>query len=399
LALCSLSSCALQPFARVAPIAMAPMKRPAASTAGSASKKAARDPLAAKGDEIAQMMQGAEGFPDVVIQMVSKSLSNCLLVPKDERHASQEEVVGMIEQMLASVESGLKAKVEAAQAKVAGSDSEKSKREQVVEEAQTALAEKKAAADVAKAALEEAAGEEVAAKASLADAKAEQKTGDASYVAAAEKKSTLESTLTNEFETLKQGTSETVKKSSQDVVRVGKRFGFEAQLLVSAEPALSKAPADRGAFDLLVVQQLEEQLNNLISALATELCTGEASKSERASKVEAAEAQLASTGERLQARKADVAAAQEATKEADSQCKAAKAALKELGPELEQTTSELELASDEMKACEAVLASFRYLQERTTASEMVAEPEAYADEPKEEVAAEQEDKVAVAAAE
>jgi len=366
------------------------MKRPAsAPVIGSAVKKAAKDPLAIKADEIAAMMEGAEGFPDTVVNMVSTTLDKSLLIPKDKRHAIQDEVVGMVEQVLTSVEKVRQSKVEAAQTKVAGSDSEKVVREQAVEAAKAVLAEKKAAADAAKVALEEAAGEDVTAKTAVADAKAEQKDGDAGYVAAAKKKSTLESMLAEEYETLKQGTCSTVKKSVQAVISVGKQFGFEHQLLLSAEPALSKAPTERGNFDHLVLQQMEEHVNSVIQQLDNELSTGEAAKAERAGKVEAAEAQLAATGERVQACKAEMVTTQNAVKDAESQCKVAEQALNDFGPELAQTASELEAANIELQGCEAVLATFRELRERTSVAETatLAEPSAIAEPEDEAVAA------------
>jgi len=348
------------------------MKRPAASSASGASKKVAKDPLAAKGDEIAAMLHAAEGFPEAVIHAIATNLDKSLLIPKDQRHAFQEEVVGMIEQVLVSVEKVLQSKAGDAQAKVAGSDSEKSVREQAVLAAEAVIAEKVAAVDAAKAALNEAAGEDAAAKTGMEDAKAEQKAGDAGYVEAAGKKSTLEAMFTNEYETVKQGTSSTVKKSVQAVVRICKQFGFEPQLLVSAEPALSKPPAERGSFDNLVLQQLEDQIKSVLQQLGETLSNGEADKAARAGKVESAAARLASAIERFQACKVEVATTSSAVKEAESQCMAARKKLKDFGPELELTTSELETANVELRDCDAVLASFRELQERTSVAPIAA---------------------------
>eukprot|EP00443_Scrippsiella_acuminata_P039233 CAMPEP_0115201068 /NCGR_PEP_ID=MMETSP0270-20121206/17438_1 /TAXON_ID=71861 /ORGANISM="Scrippsiella trochoidea, Strain CCMP3099" /LENGTH=371 /DNA_ID=CAMNT_0002614475 /DNA_START=39 /DNA_END=1154 /DNA_ORIENTATION=- len=357
---------------------MAPMKRPAASLASGVSKKMAMDPLAAKGDEIAAMLQGAEGFPEAVIHTVATNLDKSLLIPKDKRHPFQEEVVGMIEQVLVFVEKALQSKAGAAQAKLAGSDSEKSAREQEVEAAEAAIAEKAAAVDAAKAALNEAAGEDVAAKTAMAEAKSEQKAGDAGYTEAAGKRSALEAVFTNEYETLKQGTSSTVKKSVQAVVRVGKQFGFEPHLLVSAELALSKVPAERSSFDNLVLQQMEDQIKSVLQQLGEELTNGEVGKAARAGKVESAAARLAAADERFKACKVEVATTSSAVKEAEAQCMAAKKKLREFGPQLELATSELEAANVDLKDCEAVLASFRVLQGRTSVMEVapIAEPAA-----------------------
>eukprot|EP00443_Scrippsiella_acuminata_P085981 CAMPEP_0115480792 /NCGR_PEP_ID=MMETSP0271-20121206/57455_1 /TAXON_ID=71861 /ORGANISM="Scrippsiella trochoidea, Strain CCMP3099" /LENGTH=372 /DNA_ID=CAMNT_0002908487 /DNA_START=17 /DNA_END=1135 /DNA_ORIENTATION=+ len=358
---------------------MAPMKRPAASSASGVSKKVAKDPLAAKGDEIAAMLHAAEGFPEAVIHAIATNLDKSLLIPKDQRHAFQEEVVGMIEQVLVSVEKALQSKAGDAQAKVAGSDSEKSVREQAVLAAEAVIAEKVAAVDAAKAALNEAAGEDAAAKTGMEDAKAEQKTGDAGYVEAAKKKSTLEAMFTDEYSTVKHwNSSNSWKKSVQAVVRICKQFGFEPQLLVSAEPALSKPPDERGSFDNLVLQQLEDQIKSVLQQLGETLSNGEADKAARAGKVESAAARLASAVERFKACKVEVATTSSAVKEAEAQCMAAKKKLREFGPQLELATSELEAANVDLKDCEAVLASFRVLQGRTSVMEVapIAEPAA-----------------------
>merc|ERR1719277_2326420 len=117
---------------------------------------------------------------------------------------------------------------------------------------------------------------------------------------------------------------------------------------------------------------MEEHTKSVIQQLSEELSNGEAAKADRAANVEAAAAQLVATSERFEACKAEVATTQTAVKEADAQCKAAEKALTDFGPELQQTVSESEAANVELKDCEAVLASFRELQERTSLVETTA---------------------------
>merc|ERR1740129_610836 len=124
--------------------------------------------------------------------------------------------------------------------------------------------------------------------------------------------------------------------------KVGKELGLEASLLASLQNALVKAPASRGSFDTLVLEQAEGEIDKCKAALAGTLESGEPAKNERAAKVEAASAQLAEAAEAERSCKAALEAAKSEQKEAEAAQKAAAKAVKEFGPKMKEVAAGFE---------------------------------------------------------
>eukprot|EP00443_Scrippsiella_acuminata_P030300 CAMPEP_0115351790 /NCGR_PEP_ID=MMETSP0270-20121206/97171_1 /TAXON_ID=71861 /ORGANISM="Scrippsiella trochoidea, Strain CCMP3099" /LENGTH=376 /DNA_ID=CAMNT_0002773941 /DNA_START=21 /DNA_END=1147 /DNA_ORIENTATION=- len=300
---------------------MPSMKRPAASATGAPIKRQVLDPLMMKCEEIAAMVNVAEAYPENVRSMLNAVLQHSLLVTKDQRQPMQEECVGMVGEVLASVQASLQAKVEALQGKLADSDAARAARENAAGAAAEVVKQKIEATEVARAALGEATACLRNARAAHKAALSEQKSGEEEYSNAEQKKATLEAVSTGDFVSLQQGSGNA--KAVQAVLQVAKDFNFDQQLIVAAESALLKLPADRGTFDNIVFEQCEEQFNNHISALSTTMTNCEAVKGDRAAKVESAVAEIAAAEEKEHTCREEFSAAQVASAEAEVACSAA----------------------------------------------------------------------------
>merc|ERR1712241_328348 len=152
-------------------------------------------------------------------------------------------------------------------------------------------------------------------------------------------------------------------KSLKTIADVGKSLGLEAQLLQSAELVLRKLPTERGSFDGMVTQQLDEQFGKAIAKLTDQLTNGEAGKAERAGKVEVCNKQLEDAVQHGEVCQEQLKAAKQALQEAKAAKKAAENSVKDLGPEMREVVASAETADAVWVACKADLATFGELVE------------------------------------
>ncbi|CAE7364106.1 unnamed protein product [Symbiodinium sp. CCMP2592] len=273
-------------------VGQAPAKRPAASTAGAAAKKAKGPAIGKMCKEIASALKSSS-YPKHVIEMLSHSLPLCLGETKEERHEFQARTVAMTAEVLASVQADLESKISGAEEKIASGDAEKTKREAAVEETKKAVEEKAAVMETTKKEAEVAAEELSAAEKAHKTAEQEQKAGDTKLVQAETKKEKLETVMTSVFVPCKDGTVEASSKSKaiQEITKLGRSEGFDTALLTSLPSALDKEPAARGTFDHVVVKQVEDELQKRLGELSETLAAGAPEREARAQKVSIAAAQ------------------------------------------------------------------------------------------------------------
>jgi hypothetical protein len=313
---------------------------------------------------VAEAVQAAD-LPKAVVGMLSNKtlLKDCLAVPKEERHAFQEQVIQMITEVMESLEAALTTKITDAEKKVASSDEDKASKEAAEKAASEALEAKKTAAEEAKTASAEAIEAAKAAKAALTKAKEEQEEGDAELEAAGTKKEKVEAGK-GFLEALKAGTLEEGKVSEavEELVAVAKDFGFDGTMITTLPSALSKAPSDRGAFDEMVFTQADDALVKQIATLADTIANGETGKAARAAKVTEATTALEAAEAASTAKKEAKTEAAAAQKEADTAFKAAAKEVKGHGPLMKQCQKDLESTkSDLVEFCEGPKATFSEL--------------------------------------
>jgi len=289
----------------------------------------------------------------------------CLTTPKETRHAVHHSVVDMIGEVLQSVENGYAAQVDALRKKISEADAEKATRVAVLEAASATKTEKHDAVVASEENLEEAKAAALTARDSAKVAVSEQKAGDSELLTADDKKARAEKVASEDLRLLVEGTSADIARSVESVAKVGKELGIEAQLLQAAELVLRTLPAKRGSFDGMVTQQVEEHFQKSIQKLTDLLASGEAGKTERASKVdgcntivEAADAKRAVCQEQL-----DIA--KKALAEAELARKAAEKSVEDFGPEMENVVASVSAADAVLVACKADLATFKELVEGT----------------------------------
>merc|ERR1719401_1148609 len=138
------------------------------------------------------------------------------------------------------------------------------------------------------------------AKECVTEAKEAQKSGDKVLQQASVKKELLENAMKDFVKPLAQGTlpEEEAKEKVHSLVTVLKKFDFDQSMMTALPTSLTKEPEARGAFDLMVVTQLDEEVSKRVASLDTTLREAEPAKAQRAETLSAAESALAAAQEK-----------------------------------------------------------------------------------------------------
>lgn len=347
-------------------------KRPASSAAGAIMKRPARDPIARDCGLVASALMEAEKLPEATRKMLSAELNNIFVV-KEERHAFQDKVIGMIKETLDGIEAGFKESIAAADAKVASADTEKASRDEALANAKAVHEQKVAAVGSCKENLSNAASECKAANTALKEAEAAQKSGDAELLLAATKKEKIETFTKETLAKLKEtneGGTKTFEKSC-------KEFGIDAGEIKALSSALAKDPAIRGTFDAMVVKKLEEDLDKMVSGLSEKLASGEPAKQERASAVDAAKARKDAADAAKESAEKALSDAEAAEKESKAAAKDAQASVDKFMPEMQEIADARDDATTALSDFEAgAKTAFAQLESRSSTPPPEPEPEA-----------------------
>merc|ERR1712154_254000 len=94
------------------------------------------------------------------------------------------------------------------------------------------------------------------------------------------------------------------------------RTGMDESLMVALPATCQKMASERGAFDQMVIEQLECQMNQKIETLANLVVNSEAARNEHAKSAEAAKQRSDATAAHLKAALLDLDAAKSAKSEA-----------------------------------------------------------------------------------
>mmetsp|Transcript_9816 Transcript_9816/g.31192 ORF Transcript_9816/g.31192 Transcript_9816/m.31192 type:complete len:391 (-) Transcript_9816:251-1423(-) len=362
------------------------MKRPAAATP----QQAAKRPAVAKQegasvrqcDAVAGALLASPDFPAEVLEMLGTTLKASIGVPREARHPFQDEFARMIGDVLAKREEGLQSDATAAEGKFEEVNVQKAEREGAQEAAVQELSAKEEATMAAQAAAGDAFSGLAAAKEALTAAEAAVAAGQEALTSAERKKAQLGAMLSDVYLPIKEGTAEPskVQQGIIAIMRIGKNFSLDRTLLESAPLAAAKAPGDRGAFDGLVLQQLEAEFQKCAAALEDAIVTAEPTKKELEAKVAEASAEVERAKAAEQESKAVAEAARAAQKEALAARREAAKALQQWAPELKQAATAREAAKAGLaKFREGPLAAYKALLERTLAVPPEAKAEAEAE--------------------
>lgn len=359
-------------------------KRPAvAQDAAPKPKGSAREAKANQKlcDVVAAALLASSDYPGHVVEMLGASLPGCIGVPKEKRHQFQEEVAGMVGEVLGKSEERLKASLAAEEEKLAAVTGQQAELEAAAKAAADELSAKEEASQAASATAQEAARGVADAQKALTAAETKKVEGTVKFQSTEARKAKLASALKDAYLPLKEGTCESAKEALAQVMSAGKDFGFDPTLLGAFPSAAPKAPADRGNFDNLVIQQLESEFERCTSALEETIAALEPAAKELQAEVEAKAAELEKAKTSEQDCKTALEAAQAAHTEALAAKRAASKALGQCAPELKQAGTELEKAKASLEEFrQGPLDAYKALLERTLlAPEPAAKPEADAD--------------------
>jgi len=365
--------------AGVVGISMSAMKRPAArmSRGGAAGEPVLKKPTGGSSrgkhinqlcNKVAKAISSSPEYPDQVKSMLSNMVNGTLAVPKEKRHAFQDEAIDMVRAVLDSLKAAAQSKVTEAEQKLETTFKESRERDNLVEAARAKQHETTITGDAAKVAVNEHTSARVAAKQALTSAEQEQTGGDAGLVVTEDKKKKLESGLELCFGPLKNG--ETPAAQVQDgikkVQKLAKDLGFDMSLVQTVPAALAKAPGERSSFNNVVIEQIETEFNKCMATFTEELANAEPAKKERADKVEAASNEHAQALASEEAAKNAKVAANAAQKEAAAELQAQLKAQQQDASEVAAASAGVDAAKAELTEFdEGPLAAFQELLELT----------------------------------
>jgi len=356
---------------------MPAMKRPAAApSAPGVSATVAKKPrggIAADCTEVASLLNEATNYPQDVISMLSVAVQDSLGETKDSRHDFQHRVIGMLREVLVTVERDSASVVSDFETKLSNADGERAAREAVLEAAATAVEQKSAALEEAKAAHADALGQVHQTRIAKVQAEKEQITGDKAYNAAAEQKAKVEAMMNGDFNELKNGPETNIKGYAR-FAKFFKEFDFDPNLITSGQKTFTTAPGARGTFDEMVIRQIDECFQAVVQKQANILSEGEAGRLQRESAVKNAAQQAGAAVEVEVSKKEALAAATTALYDAQSHKKSCEKSLKEFGPEMKQVNAELNAAQQKQATVCGVLQKFQTLVDRIAAPDMKQAP-------------------------
>uniref|UniRef100_A0A7S2BFT7 Uncharacterized protein n=1 Tax=Alexandrium andersonii TaxID=327968 RepID=A0A7S2BFT7_9DINO len=364
------------------------MKRPASFAAREAKRAAkASGDLKHRCEEVSSALLAATAsFPLPVLEMLSSNIADSLGIVKDNRHPFQEQVATMIGEVLDAVSKVAQAKVAKAQSELSDLTATKDELENAEQSAMEELNVKVEATNTAMTAAAGTSDALIAAEAALADAQAALAETRSVQDTDASKKSYLSTMLSEKYVPLKEGTLEgsATKGIVSEVVHFGKECSLDATLLSTLPTALSKAPADRGTFDKLVLEQLSEMFSRAIDDLEAKITKLGVTIGDQQAKVDEATDKLDKAKVADQEAKAAVDAAKASQKQATASRSEAKANLKAAGPAIKDATAALQEAECEASALQAgPMKAYQALMELSLAPEE-PEPAAAAPVPTEE---------------
>lgn len=344
----------------------------------------------------------ASSLPEETRAMLLAGLPYSLCVASDERQELQELTVSMIGDVVSKVFTGLQARLDAENEKLASVESTKAQLETAVTEAEAHLISAKTSESQAEESLGTASEATILAHAELATRQDEQRLGDASLHAAKSDKDVLEAALTGVFEKLKVGEWEEptqAKEYFEALAPLMQKVAMDESLKSATQSTLLKKPSSRGSFDSTVIDELDKCFQAKIVEVAAILSAGKPQSEARAASVAEATASVAVAEEAQRHASEALLSAKSAHKEAIASLKAVKANLADFQPQYAKAS---ELRDEEQAKLQYFvdvnLNAFEELRQRPSAKKLAAEAKAKAAaEAERQAAAEAEAKAAAEA--
>jgi hypothetical protein len=364
----------------MAPIkATAKRQHEAAKTAGKAlvAKKARKDVDPKLKAVIEAVEASGDSLPDSCRAMLIAMLPDSLTVPADTRDANQTRLVAMVREVMELVRVKKQEAVGAEEQRVSEVAASK---EGLVASASQAEAASAAAVEFSTTKKAQAAEAEKLLNSKnemLKTALEAQNTGDAALETAESECSKLQTAIDGALRQLCSGDEWDAASASghcQALMALIKNISTTDDSLLQSVPAsFKKAPAERGDFDKMVIEQVEKTLKDRLAQLTSTLEAGSAGKAERAAAVEAAQGEVETAKSARMDTTESLSNAMAAQQEAAGALKEAQTKVKKFEPELKKTQA----ARDEKQVMldifqDGNMKAFAELESKVSASAEVA---------------------------
>mmetsp|Transcript_146469 Transcript_146469/g.258808 ORF Transcript_146469/g.258808 Transcript_146469/m.258808 type:complete len:396 (-) Transcript_146469:134-1321(-) len=288
---------------------------------------------------VANAIQQAE-LPEACKEMLLIMFPGSLEFPIEERHEFHAMVVRMVGESIQETHSKMIKEVEEAGSAVEAAKAKNTDLEATAVEAESKLKVAGETVQSKETGLQEAAALASNKQTSFDDAKEAQTKGDAESEALKQEKQTYESAFEDSFKALHQGDLE-----GQQAVQHYKvikpllaNLHLDESLCLALPSTCQKKPGDRGAFDNVIIQQLDTALQTRIAALGENIEAGASAAAERAAAVQAAEQELQASKDAKETAQTDLQDAKTKRDEAYELVKSSKKAVTEGVKELEGLT-------------------------------------------------------------
>jgi vacuolar-type H+-ATPase subunit I/STV1 len=240
----------------------------------------------------------AAELPETVKDLLESAvLENSLAVPPDTRHAFQARMVAAVGAIIEGLEGGMQKAVEEKDAEIKATEEEKAKQEAAAAVKEKELEGKKEVTQAKKKLLADATIAFRAAKDGLVAAQQAQKEGDAELEAVGAKLETLEKAVTESIKPLVEAGTESAPL--KPLMKLLTDHEFNESMLTALPGAVAKTPDQRGPFDTLVVQELNDEVAKRLDAMKATISGGAKDKADRAAVVSKAEAAVKAAKEKL----------------------------------------------------------------------------------------------------
>jgi len=234
-----------------------------------------------------QAIMQTESLPDPAKNMLANMLGLATGTYKEERVDFQNQVIGMVQQVINEGEAQREAYCREQDAVMEALPAEQEQADKLVEKLSSQLDTDRVSSQGAKRELAGVAEEYKVSVEAVAKCKDDQHDAEVEYEKIVQQKEKLESTYINTFQPILQegGSREAVGL----VTNMLKKFGYEEHSIMAASTALSKDANDRTPFDVMVVRELQEATSRKLGALDAALQAEEPARRERQAALSSAE--------------------------------------------------------------------------------------------------------------
>jgi len=229
-------------------------KRVVSTGITTAAKKVKVNPVFA---EVQDALKKAEHLPENCRAMLAAMVPTSFATQREERSEHQVTVIQWVQSALEQQEGKFVAEADAVSSKLAELEAAKGEKVKVVEAAEASLADKKRFVALKKNALAEATITMTATKKMLAEKQEEQQVCDSDYLAMKKEQEGLAAAFVEHFKAPMQAGESLHYESLQPYLR---NLDLEESFMVSVPASCAKTKDERGSFDNVVLQALEQAL-------------------------------------------------------------------------------------------------------------------------------------------